>query len=108
MANYLVIKLSGNWIEQEQNKKRIQILLQGLDGVAVLEKAAVKCQAAKLVMKEMLYSCGDGLKDRIKTELCRDIGEFLEGQGCVTFEEKDHDKYATAIFASVVVIKEGE
>ena len=112
MANYLVIKLSGNWIKQEQNKMRIRMRLKGLGGVELLEKSAISCMATRLEDKKILDECPD-CKDHIKESMSRDIGLFLAENGLIAFEESDRimDGRADAMrrfTATVVAIKDGE
>ena len=111
MNDYIVIKLSGNWIEKEKNKKRVGFLLQGIPNVEVWENAAVTLRAAKMIPKEELDRFGDEFEDHIKMCLSKEIGCHLEEHGVITFEDSNGkmDGYETTqILATLVVIKEGE
>lgn len=111
MNDYIVIKLSGGWIEKEKNKKRVDFLLQGIPNVEILENAAVTLRAAKMIPKEELDGLGDEFKDHIKMRISKEIGCHLEEHGVITFEEANGkmDGYETTqILATLVVIKEGD
>lgn len=110
MNDYIVIKLSGNWIEKENNKKRVGFLLHGIPNVEILENAAVTLRAAEMIPKEELDRFGDEFKEYIKMCISKEIGCHLEEHGVITFEEANvkMDGYETMqILATLVVIKEG-
>ena len=112
MSDYVVIKLSGNWIEKEKNKKRIDFIFHDIPNVEVLENAAVTCTSAKLVMKEDLDRVGDNdrFKRYIKEHLSTELGYRLMEHGLITYDEKSGEMSGlgtTQISATVVVIKEG-
>lgn len=105
---YLVIKLSGNWIENEQITGRLKYVLRDVPCAEVLENAAVKCYAAKYIAKEQLQAVNDetAYKLAVKKQISDEIGNFLFGQNIIKFIET-RDKFTVEIVGSCLVIKEG-
>ena len=109
MSNkYLVIKLTGNWIDNEQITGRLKFVLQDVPCAEVLENAVVECNASKLLTEEQLQAVNDekSYKEFIKKHISAEFGDFFLGQGLINFVEKK-DKFTTQIIGSVFVITDG-
>lgn len=96
---YLVIKLPGNWIDREQIKQRVKMIL----GVEVMDERSVATycgtQAVATVRK-----CND--KDYIKHNIASSIGQHLAADGLIHFREDRVNDHTVSIIGEVTVIKE--
>lgn len=108
-SKYLVIKLTGGWIHNEQIIQRIRLFCEDIPFAEVLEGAVAECHSAERVSKEQLYAVNDRqqYEDFVKTNIAVELGDFLKGQGFITFERRE-DKFDTDIIGTIYVIREGE
>lgn len=109
MSNkYLVIKLTGNWIDNEQITGRLKFFLQDVPCAEILENAVAECNTAKRITKEQLQVVNDDkfYKKFIKKHIAAELGDFLFGQGLINFDERN-DGFITEIVGSVSVITKG-
>lgn len=107
-SEYLVIKLSGNWIEKEQAKFRVKYLLDGVTNTEVLENADVRCLSSKKIPRTLFDKLGDReeFDKYIKDLISKEMGIYLMQEGLINFKEKIDDLYVE-IIGSVNVILEG-
>lgn len=107
MSKYLVLKLTGDWITNKQNKARIEYLLQGVPNVEILNDVVIPLSCSKIIPEEesRYFEGNKFLKTRTKAAIEMEFGQFLVDKGFITFEEKSNN-LGTEIVGSVFVIKE--
>lgn len=96
--NYLVIKLPGSWIEQEQMRKRVKAFL----GVDVLEEDVVTYRCQQLIdeiPKESSVRCEDFLKEKMAETLGRQLLE----KGLFRIDKKPF-RFGTSILEGKITI----
>jgi hypothetical protein len=95
-----VIKLHGNFIENEQIKQRVKMFLNDID--VLNDEDVVTCYATKRISKE--YICRDEeLKDYAKQELAVALGKYLLDQGFLNFVERE-ERHCIKIDGAITVI----
>ena len=101
---YIVLKLTGNWLEQENTLARIKFLLQGLHGVEIKENDLITCKSSKISSKEQLQALmTDSYKDFVKHRIAQEIGEYMLDNGFITFTESD-DELASKLTGTLTVL----
>lgn len=97
---YLVIKLHGNFIENEQIKQRVKMFLNDID--VLNDEDVVTCYATKQISKE--YIClYEELKDYTKQEIAVGLGKYLLDQGFINFVERE-EEHSIKIYGAITVI----
>lgn len=100
---YLVIKLSGNWIAREQTRQKVKWAIDDID--VLDEKNVVTCHGAQLVRKEDCDRYKD-LKDRIKESVAVALGKCLLERELISFVETKEGHNTIKIEGVVTVIRE--
>ncbi len=99
---YLVIKLPGNWIEQEQTRKRVKVFL----GVDVLdERSVVTYSGTQDILRER-RRCDKGCVDYVKSQIAYSLGKRLLSDGRIRFSENTKDSYTVSITGEITIINE--
>lgn len=107
-SKYIMLKVSGNWIEQEHAVGRMKFLLVGVPNVEFADEAIEKHSAWLSIPNTPLTS-----KERtkyetsVKMELARSLGVQLLKDGLIDFAKEEGD-FADKITATVKVIREDE
>ena len=99
---YLVIKLPGNWIDREQIKQRIKIML----GVEVLDERSVVTYSGTQYMSAACKHDNKECEDYIKRSIASSIGRRIAATGLMRFSESQKDICNIGITGEVTVIEE--
>lgn len=107
-SKYIVLKVSGNWIEQDQTERRIKFLLDGVPNVEVADEAIAKYSAWQAISNIPLEP-GRKLnyETHVKMELARGLGYQLLKEGLIEFSKKEEEQ-SNIITATVTVIRRDE
>lgn len=104
MSKYLLIKLTDNWITNEQIKAIARYYLGDKD-CEIIENGVTPIVAVRNVPREYYDKEGDKFLEYLKESLATQIGTFLMENGYLAFfKEKKHDK--VMIRASLNIIDE--
>lgn len=99
---YLVIKLPGNWIDREQIKQRVKMML----GVDVLdERQVVTCTGTQCISVERKRNDA-GYEEYMKHLIAGSIGQGLAAEGLMSFTEEQKIDGMVRITGEITVIKE--
>lgn len=85
MGKYLVIKLTDNWITNEQIKSIVKCHLEDYD-VKIFESTPI--MGVRQIPREAYEHHGESLVEFMKEKLALDIGELLMKEGFITFSEE--------------------
>lgn len=92
MAEYLVIKLNGNWIKRGKNRKLIEMCLKGTHFEKDLEYIEpFLLRVTKSVSKEWVQAFGKTPLDHAKKEIAMSLAESLLQDGFIQFKEEEYD-----------------
>lgn len=83
---YLVIRLKGSWIDREQTKGRVEMLLDGVCEV-VKDDELVTNSAWQTIPEDGLFNLGENAKERIKQNIASNLGIYLMKKGLISFVE---------------------
>lgn len=97
---YLVIKLHGDFVENDKTKQRVKMFLNDID--VLNDEDVVTCYATKRISKE--YVCRyEDFKDYSKQEIAVALGKYLLDQGFINFVERE-EKHFIKIDGAITVI----
>lgn len=107
-SKYIVLKVSGNWIEQEHAVGRIKFLLAGVPNVEFADEAIEKHSAwLSIPNTPLTYKERTKYEASAKAAMASRIGDQLLKAGLIDFEKEEGD-FADKITATVKVIREDE
>ncbi len=101
---YLVIKLSGNWIKREQTKQIVKMFVEDID--VLNDENVITCHATQTITKERSYAY-DAFKDYSKERIAVALGKYLLEQGLIRFVESE-EEHTIKIDGEITVISEAE
>lgn len=102
MNKYLVIKLPGNWIDREQIKQRVKMML----GVEVLDECSVVTYSGTQAVSAVRTRNDKDYMEYTKRIIASSIGQNLAADGLIHFREGQRNDYAVSVIGEVTVIKE--
>lgn len=92
MAEYLVIKLNGNWIKRGKNRKFIEMRLKGTHFEKDIEYVEpFLLHVTKSVSKEWVQAFGETPLVHAKKEIAMSLAESLLQDGFIQFKEEEYD-----------------
>lgn len=97
---YLVIKLHGDFVENDKTKQRVKMLLNDID--VLNDEDVVTCYSTKRISKEYIFRYEE-IKDYLKEEIAVGLGKYLLDQGFINFVERE-EKHFIKIEGAITVI----
>lgn len=97
---YLVIKLSGNWIEREQTKQKIKMLVEDID--VLVDTNIVTCQSIQTIPKVDL-SLRPESEEYVKRKIADALGNFIVENGLVRYYQSE-EQFNVKITGEITVI----
>ena len=102
-AEYITIKLTGNWLDKGFTKGRLELFLKSTENAEIIKDDIVAVASCRSISKEdEMYFGGNkeeykSFEEQVKYSILTQLGHYLNEVGVVTFSEDNRGSKKTII-----------